>query len=644
MKKRGLASISILLLFWSCSDSALYLGSVDEEAQVSVESIGPGALVPVGEGIPLRIVRDPVYTGDTDSPDSLIVELLDLDGTVLADQRYDSVSDATVLPPIELPGIADGLYRLRTAYYDGEDLISENAVPFFLVSETYEILGLTSYPASSYPEADALLRLSLDVPSDSDPFLVWRVNDRVVESGYLSQTGSTVAVVAPSAEGVFPVRVDLYPVWPDGADVSEISAPATYSTELYVSGSPAPARTDLLPEESFFALYHFRGLMRDAGVRTRWFTDRNRDFSAVPFGGPALSAHEGLFGYMLDGTSGFEIRGAVWPVFADELSPVSFMFRVLPLELSGVRQLMRIELPAEDLATVLVAEDGQVGLRLGMLNETIWSGIPVLMAGEPETIAVSVVPHPEAATVQFFAGGHLVSSYEIAGIALTEMGAVRLLPATDEWAAVDGGTTVIGAETDGFAGVIDEVGVFFRDRENAPSTNTELFAQSMRSQYGERLVYAASFEDDAEAESLEVSGEVAVEDGALRISEGASVSFPPFAFEEEDLIVTMELEGAGNAVLRLFGIESEALLAEHSVGIDPEERRQEVTLVHSAGVLTLVSEDGEEVIADELGEFSGVRLDLVGESGDESPVSVLSIVARRERQAIPEGLFRVSGD
>ncbi len=643
MNRRLIALPLLLLLLWSCGESPLFMGRVDDDADVRVTTISAGSMLAPGAEVPLRIERDPLYRGDDATNDRLLAEILDHEGTLLAEQTYDAVNDATDLVPLVLPDLEDGLYTLRTSYFDGTELIAEHSVRFFVTTGTYRILGLTSYPASSHPQADGLLRLSLDLPAQADPYLVWTLNGVVVESGFLSETGETIAVQAPAAQGVFPIRVDLYPHWVDDATMRGVRPPVTYRGELFVSNAPALSRTDLGPRESYFALYHFRGSVRDDGVRTGWFPAR--DFGARAVGTPELAARADAFGYLLDGSSGFRIDGAVWPAYGDELSPVSISFRLLPDRLSPEAVLLDISLRTTGLATVLIDESGRIGLRPAMLDRDVWSSAPVVRAGQTETVTISIVPGRESGSVGFYAGGLLVSTHEVAGISLAPLGSPRMVAGAGRWSLIEGSTT-IGAADGGFAGVIDEFGVFFRDGEHRAAINASLFLDSLRARYGDRLLYALSFDQPAALDDLTVDGEVSVEGGTLRLAADASVEFPALLFDGEDLILTFDVASAASAQVRLFDLRSGDLLATVPIPDGREASAFDLLLSHRESRLSLAYRGTEQVADDDAGAFTGVRVELATREadGDEEGLRLVSIVARRDAPEIPRGLLQVSDD
>ena len=633
-----IAAVSLFFL-WSCSDSSLFMGSMSEPARLRVTTIAEGSIVGPDASIPVRITRDAVYAGDQSTNDRLLVEILDHTGTVLAEQAYEAVNEATDLGPVRLPELEEGLYTLRTSYYDGTELVVENAVPFFVASGTYAIVGLTSYPASSYPEADGLLQLSLDVPARSDPYLVWTVNGAAVRSGYLSDTGTTITVVAPAAQGAFPVRVDLYPVWPQDAGAPTVTAPVTYRAELFVSSTASSSRNELTPRESYFALYHFRGLLRDDGVRGDWFAPR--DFTARPLGSPELAARSDVFGYRLNGRSGFRVDGAVWPVYDGELSPISVTVRLLPERLPPESVVLSTTMSDTGLLTIVADSEGRVGARLGAAAHRVWSAAPLLRVGEAELVTVSIVPGDDATTVGFYAGGQLVSIHETTPVSLERfLELPRLVPGAGGWSLLHGETT-IGAESGGFVGIIDELGVYFRDGERRAAISASLFVDSQRIAHGDRLVYASSFDDEAKADYRTTGGGVSVRDGALELGPSSSVELPILAFEDEDLMITMEIAASLEAEALLHDVDSGDLLVSVPIPEGDEPGELDLRLTHREGVLYLTHAGERRAIGQNADAFSGVRLSVVTGVGPEDGVArIASIVVRRDRPQIPRRLFQ----
>jgi hypothetical protein len=311
MKFRHLFCIPILLVLWSCGESSLFMPDDAEDAQVVLGFDLADGLVAPGARVGINLERDPLFQGNEESADSVRVELFSYDDELLATQRYDSVDQANSLPGISLPELEDGLYKLTATYFDGNEVVTSVTEPFFMVSGRYRVLGVASYPASSFPGADSLLSVSLDVPQGSDPYIVWKIDGEVVVHGHLSRTRQTLAVAAPGAQGIFPVQVDLYPVWHENADYTKIAAPVSYRSEIFVSDTPTAMPSDFTASENYYMLYHFRGWFKESGHRLSLFPAA--EYDGAEFGSPMLAARDNVFGYYLDGRSGVEVPGFVWP-------------------------------------------------------------------------------------------------------------------------------------------------------------------------------------------------------------------------------------------------------------------------------------------------------------------------------------------
>jgi hypothetical protein len=635
MKTRVLALPALLLLLFSCGDGSVFLGQIDDPAQVEILTVESGSIVSAGGSVPIELRRDPVFTGDEETADSLLIELLDESGILLAEQQYDSVDEATTLPAVDLPLLEDGLYQLRTTYFDGEEIVAAETVPFYITGEPYRILGLTSYPASSYPEADGLLSVSLDVPLSADPFLVWRINSEVVEAGLLSDTTNTIAVLAPEGEGAFPVRVDLYPFMPDGYDYASIPAPSSYSAELFVTRSPAPARYDLTPESSYFALYHFRGTLRDDGVRVGWFPAI--DFAARPFGEPGLDTEPGVFGYRLDGASGFESERSAWPVKDGRYSPVSFSIRLNGQRPERRQVLFSVSSAGGELISASAEPDGTVEVQLR--GAPLRSGGPLFEYGEPETITVSIIPGEELAEVSFHAGGFLVSAGSVPFDA--DAGGEVLTAGPDGWAITDG-TTVVGAPSGGFAGIVDEFGVFFRDEAAEPAVNAGLLLDSVQAEFPEDLIYAHLFTGEEALESVEIDGEVEPAVVGVDLEPGASVTLPALSFSDETLVLGVEANAPEGFLLVLREAASGEELARLSSSGQSSQTAATWTLVHSGETLVVtgpgLDDENTPLSLAVSSEFGGI----VAEIRADAPIRLLSVYARIDAPAIPDRVLEIS--
>ncbi len=604
---------AFLLLLFSCSQSSVFLGQVDDPAQVELETIPAGSVVGAGTGVPIAIDRDPVFTGDSDTADSLTVELLDEAGTVLAEQVYEPVDDATELPPVVLPEIVDGFYQLRSTYRDGDEIVTVSTVPFYVANDPYEIDGLTSYPASSYPEADGLLGVSLNTPAGADPYLVWRINNVVVVEGYVSETTDTVAVLAPADQGVFPVRVDLYPYMPDGFLSDDLPPAASYEAELFVSDSPGPAQFDLAPTSSYFALYHLRGTFEDNGVRSQWFP--SQEFSIAPDGPVTLAAEDGAFGYIIGPESALVSESVVWPVRDGVFSPVSFGIRLSIIEPGRV---VAVASEAAGLFDVFAEEDGRIGLSVHE-SETIRSALPVFEFGIASTLTISVVPQPDAAEMTIYSDGIYVASESIP-VDWHDVG-VDVAAGPDGWSMISGRTTIGG---NGLVALIDEFGVYFRDSANEPAADTALLLDRLEAEFADSLIYSEWFTEG--------------DDSGVDLARDDFLDLPALEFSDESLVVGLELESGEGLQVEIVSADGGVTL--HEIDIDPSQRSLWIArLSHSDGRLQFEIEGRETVnLGPQPEDFSGIVIRL------RPTVSgrLYSAYARVEAAAVPRSVFDVS--
>ncbi len=609
---------SFLLILFACSESSILLGGLDDESQVVVRLTAPNALVKSGDEIAISIDRRTVARGDDGTPDTVRIELLDYDGVILATQRYNSVENASTLPSVPIPNLEPGLYRLVAHYEEGDESIFTTEIPIFLVADTYRIRGLSSFPASSFPEADSLLSLSLDIPPGADPYLVWHVNGDVAASGYLSQSGTVLAVAAPQLQGVFPVRVDLYPVWHTSADPAELVAPVRFTSEIFVSENPTVLPTDLGPDEHYFMLYHMRGTLRDSGARVGLFPET--DFSGSRFGSVDLAARDRFFGYAFDGRSGIALPGYLWPVYERRFSPVSLSFRLLPEARESTQTLLESDLAGSGGISVVIASDGRVGLQPGE-SPVVWSELPIVSDDTVIDLTISLIPDGRELVVHFFADGLPVSTSRLPFDTFPPLSAAVTARQQSEWSMLRGETR-LGASRDGYVGIIDEFGVFFLNADGAPAADTALFFESIASRYGSSVIVAESFVSDPSASGISFSGAVKTGDAQLVLADGGTVTLP--AVDLERAAVRLEIESLGDAELWLGVHDGEGAQRDAY----PISSNQAVVIVIRATETGLQIVSGEQTRAiDGVSVIDSLQLTLQA-SGAERERSVESIVMR----------------
>lgn len=587
-----------IVILGSCSGEFSLLSTGLAEPQALIETIPNGRIVTPGATVPLA-VRIPVEmeTAGT-APDSMLVELRAADGTLIASTTLsEDVLLAEQIPPLALPrNLEDGLYTFVFKLYSGSSFVQEDSVTFFISQKTFSLGVIRSYLPSLYPGATGLLEAMLDdIPDSSDPFLVWKTGDKPFAYGPVSEGFSEVEWTAPETEGVYRVRLELYPVAPPDGKLYQFASPLSIDTSIVVTKKPPESANELSGGEQYAHLFHFRGDLRNEGAAASAETD-----PYTVFGQPGFAKSADIFGYAFDGISGFSFPAPMFPVHDGALQPFTLELRLKALaqrtllssDVSGERRSgaeirpvlgkpvagfderpavsggaengsgsdrQEARQPADSAASdrsgtrsdgqpeafaaerdILVSTAGEFAFRLLAASD----GSPVLRLDSHSDAVRSALPLPVLA-----AGSPAVSlavSVIPAGDALTVLWFVDGRSVrTDRFFGFDpgpipaGGTTWVGSDRHGtdFIGIVDELGLYTRDELGRPSPNTGLFRESRQRQYGRELVFAEGFDGPYLPNWAQgVSGTSSLP-GTLVLQPGASVTLPaalpdaPFVLE-----------------------------------------------------------------------------------------------------------------
>ncbi|MEE8440132.1 MAG: hypothetical protein V3S41_00300, partial [Spirochaetia bacterium] len=422
--------------------------------------------------------------------------------------------------------------------------------------------------------------------------------------------------------------------------LSEGSVPAvvTYETELLVSTELFLDQTDLMPERSYFVLYHFLGDLRDSGARTELFESVSTGARAI--GDPTLAIESDIFGYRLDGNDGFELDGFILPVRDGRLTPFSLSFRLRPDELSDRVHLVEVESGDNVLLDLDIEAEGKLILSLENGGARVVSGERMVEPGVTSVITVTILPVEEMTIVQFYVDGVAVPSETVEWDASDVVLPDPLAVTEDGWMALPGNARFAGEG--GLVGIIDEFGVYFRDDGDRPSHDTEIFHSAMEQVHGETLVYAEGFEGNDLPDIIQVDGAARIEAGRLILSSGGAALFPVFGFNSEELSVTVSLEALPGSLVRFYRGESDDLVTEF-VAADTEAESTDLQFhfTHSGFVLIVHGPVGEEdrIELDSALDFTGLRLEVKQVGDDPAAIAVESVVAWREYPEIPASLL-----
>ncbi|NBF41224.1 MAG: hypothetical protein GVY14_12505, partial [Spirochaetes bacterium] len=395
----------------------------------------------------------------------------------------------------------------------------------------YAISGIAIYPPSLAPERRGVLQASISAPEGARAWLRWRLEDEVINEGYLSDGADQITLQGPASSGAYSLSLDLFPHGRPPAGYTG-PAPVTQQTRLFVRTAGDSANRVLGPPGSYFALYHFDGSTEDSGVGGE--VTGGRPIEADPIGSAKLRVSDRLFGYELDGGSGFEVSGLIVPFRGDALSPFSLNFRLRADELANGVRILTIDASDSGFSLVLrVDEDGTPMLELGRGDAVAESSPrePLFAVGEPLDLSIAVIPGRQATRVRWYANGRYVSESRLA----------LVFPAPEpgaEWNRRPGSTRLGGS--DGFVGIIDEFGVYFRDSAGEPAVYSDMYRDARRRELGSTLLYAEGFDSEALPVNTTARGRVRSEQGVLILGEGARLTLPPLALDGDALVAEIE--------------------------------------------------------------------------------------------------------
>lgn len=529
----GILVVGLVCLLASCSENGLLTPLSSQSNQVRIASVPDGTMVSGGQSINLAVTT----SGGQVSPGDLKVEILDSSGAVVQTADIKNVDFTQPLAPLELPNLQTGAYTLRlTLYGTDNSVLAQQKVNIFYVTGSYSLDGVNSYPPALPPGASGVLVAKIGAPPGANPYLRWTMGNNVIGQGYLSDGYNQVQWTAPSSTGVYSITVELFPYGPPTGGSFDFTSPYSLKVEVFVTNSASVAGSQLGPSSSYYALYHLRGSLKNSGVGLK-----NADATAI--GSPSLSVSGNVFGYLLDGSSGFSIPAMLLPTKGDgTLEPFSVTMK-LQLTSANPNRTFFVTGTAGGAFTFGISSDA-VGKLVASLNGQAEQNDVSLTPGELHTVTLSVVPKPKLLGLLWFVDGHLVLSDS--------------LPSPPSSLSGTGGQTIIGG-TNGFTGLLQEFGVYYRDPQGRPDTDPEVFRQAMQQEYGSNLVFAEGFDGIYLPPDLHYTGNITdsqVGSGVLILHPSQSVALPAIAVGEDDLSVVIKLPSSldkGEGTIELVG-------------------------------------------------------------------------------------------
>ena len=520
MKKGLLFCIPIvtLLTLISCGDSSFFSATEVGTHSVTVKNPSQGGMLDKSQALIFT-----VHSPESDeAPAQLDINLYTPEG--------DKVAAQTIMRPgsdedlaLDFPDLEPGQFEIEFILYGQDAILAETRQTFFLVEGIYEIVGIESFTPVIFPESTVLLKAELSVPEGADPYIRWKQNNESIYTGSLSEGMDEIFWSAPIDEGVYSLSVELFPAAPSGERDFGFTSSVLMNTELYVSSERSNSEKDLGPRESYYSLYNLNDHLIDVGAGI----GKSGGNDSEVFGEILPVSSQGILGYRLSGESGFRIPRFIFPSVYGDLSPFTLSLGLRPNELNEGIQIVHAS-----------AGDGAFSLTI-FLNDNL-SPTVLIETGSEQILVPSEIEWDIG--VRYLLSLSILPVPDRPGIVVTWLldgAAVSTSTHTMSLTGLEGaGETIIGAEESGFVGVLDEIGVFYKNAEGKPSIDSEIFTTGMQQKFGQRLIFAEGFDGQNLPDDLLVIGEAELESGFLKLPPSGEIILPVYLPESETALIS----------------------------------------------------------------------------------------------------------
>ncbi|MEE9308324.1 MAG: hypothetical protein V3V57_12450 [Spirochaetia bacterium] len=513
------------LVLGSCSELSIFTPSIEESVGIKILSLSEGDFLQSGESVDFLIQTEDQSTEPV---------LLEIALTTQSGQSVWSTSIASPLTDEELelllPDLETGQYTIEFTVHSEEGVIEKEHLSFFYIAGQYDILGITSFPPTVMAGHESVIEADLLYPAGSNPYIRWTQDGTILATGPVSEGFQSITWPAPEEEGVYSIRVEMFPVPPPAGGDFSFSSSLSLTARLYVSTKSILTEDELVPEDSYYSLFHLNGSLANTGVLGTEAAQKE----ARLIGDAGLSTEGGIMGYKLKAGGGIVYPLNVLPILNGQLPPCTVTFRLIPAGQSEGQNLLSISDQAGEFRfRIFFDKDGQLTATLGYRG--ILLRLPSNIYGLEEKLHyrldLSLVPTESGLRALWFLDGEQTAS-------VTEAPLPSDLP-------VNGETTIAGEN--GFEGTITEFGVYFRDEFNRPSVDPSIYREAMMMKYGRLLVLAEGFEGlylpDPDSWRLEPTDEVYLRGGRLILTDSSSLTLPYFELGKKDTAFTVEFFG-----------------------------------------------------------------------------------------------------
>ena len=619
MRKLLLYTILILLVIVAgCSDFSSSGAGLDEQA-VELDTLARGEIIQAGESIDIEYI-----VNETESTvNRLNIVVTGPDSEIVEDIFIEEEPLSGWVEPIELDESAmEGLYTIRFDFYSDDELLYSEFREFFIAPAIGGIRSIASYPPVLYPGGGGLFNAETDTACENC-WLKWSLDDDVIAEGAVEDGYSSIEIVAPDAEGVYNLSLEIFPFPPEEGLSYDFESSISKEIPLYVNTEQKSGVNEFEDNGNYFSLYHFRGnLINSADTELSGIEELQAS------GQPVLSVKNGMFGYYLDAGTSFESEKSGLPLFDGLFQGFSVMFSLIPFNLgTGGDE------PAELYYSAL--EDGSFSLFIGVygdgrlttelnLNEERYTAVssePVLTENIYSAVTVGVQPDENGLKIFYFSDGVPVGEtfFTIEGDSV---------PWT-EFAPVD--TNALSRLAGGMEILIDEFGVYRKESLDGSVVDPNQFSRSMELVYGKSLMFAEGFDGELNGIIMnEPDGHIS--DSSLVLYPGGEAAFPPIFPGYEEVVFRIEVgsgssEG-GEAVFYVDGGDAQITSLEFPPALESPEAL-EFSLIFSQDSVNLSTVVDHADETGFTGDFSGVGYSIRNNSPENELIIESILVIRK---------------
>ncbi|HUZ17811.1 MAG TPA: hypothetical protein VMV68_05455 [Spirochaetia bacterium] len=562
----GVIVVAVVCALASCTESGLLTPLSGQTSQAKIQSVANGTMVTSGDQLALSVQTDP----NQSPPSDLKVELLSSSGAVVQTANITNVDFSSPLPSLLLPTLQTGTYTMQLTL-DGSDgtMLAQKKINLFYVDGTYQLDGIDSYPPALPPGGSGLLVARITAPQDAKPYLRWSMGSTLIGEGYLADGYDKMQWTAPKNTGVYSITVELFPFGPQPGASFDYTSPYMMKVEVFVTSSVKANRSELGPSDSYYALYHLQGSLKDSGAL-------GADLTKI--GTPVLSASGSVLGYQLNGSNGFRIPAFLLPTSNDgTLRPFSITMRLRLDSVEPSRNFFSASSGSFNFAIASTA----TGSLSAVVNNQPESGSASFPTTGLHTLTLSAIPTGSALDLLWFIDGEL-KLFD------------NSLPAPPKITPQSGTTTIAGQN--GFSGLLDEAGVYYRNPQDQYSADPEVFRRAMDLTFDGNLLFAEGFDAATLPSDLAYTGsptDSQVGTGVMLLAPSQSAATPFFGLGEEEATIDLELPGysaGGGGKIVLVGRAGDQLSIDPAKAEDSS-GRVELT-VSKVGGKILVSGNG----------------------------------------------------